>query len=158
MSDLETGRIEAAIRRIALNHTRKLDRESVEQWARELRPHAGPVLTKVLGDFALGTDFPNVGEILAKYYSERKAVEQTRPAAPLTPRERQRSDIAAVFSMLWLVYEKRWRVTDFAGTAMARAFGGDPAKALRVAMEEYDREFVTRWMTSQPEKEVRDER
>ena len=148
MSDLETSRIEAGIKRIALNHTRKMTNDEMQQWARELRPYAGHLLAKVLEDFALGTDFPNVGEIRAKYMNERKAVEGAKPPAPLSERERQRSDTAAVFSMLWLVYEKRWRLQDFAGTALARAFGKDPQEALAVALGQFDRETVRQWMAS----------
>ncbi len=148
--DLETERIKGGIRRIALNHTRKITDAEAEQWATELRPYAGPMLAKVLQDFALGDEWPNLGQIRAKYFSDRKANEAGKPPLPLTERERARSDTAAIYSMLWLIYEKRWRVEDFAGHAIARAFGRDPAEALRAAMMQFSREDVARWMEQQP--------
>jgi hypothetical protein len=148
ISDLETERIKAGIRRIALNHTRKLTDGEVTQWANELRPYAGQKLAKVLEDFALGTEFPNVGEIRAKYFAESKA-DAPFKSLQLTPDERKKANNAALKSMLWLHYVKRWRLEDFAGTTLAAAFGGDPKPHLERAKEAYSRELIERWMADQ---------
>lgn len=139
--------IKRSVRMLCDAFARKLNEDALDTWAERLEPYAtNPLLWRVLKDAVAWENWPNLGVLLGKIQSEIKHSEGTKPPPPMTERERQRSDTAAIYSMLWLVYEKRWRVEDFAGTALARAFGRDPAEALRVAMMQFDRETVANWM------------
>lgn len=153
--DSETERIKAGVRRIANNHARNMSDAQVTSWAETLRPYAGPVLMRVLDDFAIGDEFPNVGGIRAKYFGLTQSSKTPRPQ---TEAERKKADHAAIVSMLWLHYEKGWRLEDFDGSPMARAFLGlsfaqrdmndeqraEVMRALRAAKMHYDRATIAR--------------
>lgn len=140
-------RIKRAVRMLCDAFGRKLSDEALDTWAERLEPYAGrPLLWRVLKDAVAWEQWPNLGTVLSKVQSEIKHGEATKLPPPLSERERQRADHAAIMSMLSLHYEQHWRLEDFSGHILGRCFGRDPFEALRAAKLQYDRESVQRWM------------
>ncbi len=162
--------IKRSVRMLCDAFARKLNDDALDTWAERLEPYSkNPLMWRVLKDAVAWENWPNLGVLLGKIQAEIKHSEGTRTPPPMSDRERERSDTAAIRSMLWLIYEKGWKVEDFAGHALARAFLRLPIKppedetdedraahraaitrALTAAMQIYDRASIARWMEQSP--------
>lgn len=122
---------DAAIAHIT-NRLESFPLESIKraiEWAKDQR--AIPSVTELIGVINGGNG------------AERQVVQSQKP---LTEQEQRRSDFAAIMSMLWLHYEHNWRLSDFEGHIMGKAFGVDRLHALQTAAQHYDRDAVAKWM------------
>lgn len=120
-------------------------------WTRNLTRFYGPSLFRVLDDMQLGKGMPSIAEVLEALQASatRSLMERPTPPEP-TKEERERSDKAAILSMLWLHYAKNWPLWEFKGHILARQFGDkDPQEALKAAKELYDKDLILAWMVNQ---------
>lgn len=119
-------------------------------WCKALAPYAkGSAIWRALAQACEGDKLPSINAVKLLMQTRRETMDWQSAPEP-TPEERKRSDHAAILSMLWLHYEREWPLDSFAGHVLGRLFGKDPAEALRVALEVYDRPTVAKWMADQP--------
>lgn len=149
MTNLEIERLNEKIGEMAEIHGRKLPVAARQRWIIKLRDFSFNAVMSVIDAGCDAKHMPALTEVIEGVNSRQFSKGTYAPAVEMTPEQRKRSDLAAIMSMLWLHYEKRWKLSDIAGHALARAFGRDPVEALTVAKGIYSAEDVSRWMKQQ---------
>lgn len=142
-------RLVKAIKKLGAVHNRRMSDDATMQYCRSLAQHAsGKAIWQALEESCDDERMPSI-HALKRKLAGRPELEPFKAAPLLTDAERKRSDIASIMSMLWLHYEQGWPLEDFAGTTLAKAFGGEPKAALQAAKEIYSRDQIFGWMTNE---------
>lgn len=145
----DQDRLTRAIKLLSEAHSKRLSPAGILTWCRALAPFAKQAsLWRALEASCEEARFPSIAQVKSLMRG-RPETESFKPIPPLTPEQKRRADHAAVLSMLWLHYTQGWRLTDFHGTVLAKAFGKDPHEALAAAVAVYDEATVRRWMSDQ---------
>jgi hypothetical protein len=140
--------IRRAVKMLFLAFGKRDDPDMVSFWVNRLEPLASARLYSALTQACEGDKFPSLRSI-AMASAEQQRANARKEIPPLTAEEKKRADNAAILSMLWLHYEKNWRLEDFGGHVLGRLFGGNPQELLVKAKAHYDRATVAKWMEAQ---------
>lgn len=155
----DRGRIRKSIQLLGTCFGKRLDADMVTFWVNRLEKLAGPRLWNGLAQACEEERFPTLKRLVEIGTGRRDTVEFVAPPA-LTSGERQKSDFAAIMSMLWLHYFHDWALADFSGHILGRQFikqmegpeGRSIGQILVMAKEKYPKEVVGRWMEQERER------
>lgn len=147
--------IKAAVRQLWSAWTKRPSEEEQVAWTERLRPYfAKPALKHAMRECAETSDWvPTIPALLARMRAIEDAAQSRSKYEPtlhiLTAKEREKSDKAAVLSMLWLHHVKGWPTSAFSGTIFEERFAGMGQKAFEDAAKHYPRELLEAWMEDQ---------
>lgn len=126
-------------------HHRRIQAEALKVWADECEKYAGAVLWEVLRQGRFGERCPTIGQVLDACRARAPKPQQEHPQ--LTLEQREKSERAAIMSLLWLHYEHG--LTPELAQAFKQQTGEPAGAALLRARERYPRAIVQRWMADQ---------
>ncbi len=138
-----------AIKLLAEVHGKRLSDQAILVWCKALAAYTqGKALWRALAESCEDDRMPSIAKVKSRL-GDRPELSAMKPIPELTPREKDRSEQAAMLSMLWLHYVHGWGPEDFRGSIFETKYGKDPSTAIREAAERIDRATVERWMQDQ---------